>query len=74
MLAALLSVMLLTSENSATATTVPQEPVSSEAAVDPDKKICKRQPVTGQLQGTKRVCLTAEQWKRAQEATQRTRR
>jgi hypothetical protein len=73
MLAALFSVMLLTSENSAAATTVPQEPVAAEA-VDPDKKICKRQPVTGQLQGTKRVCMTAEQWKRAQESAQRTRR
>jgi hypothetical protein len=72
MFAALFSVLLLTSENSAAAAAVPQEPVASEA-VDPNKKICKRQPVTGQLQGTKRVCMTAEQWKRAQEAAQRKR-
>lgn len=73
MLAALFSVLLLASETNATAATEAQAPVTNEAA-DPDKKICKRQPVTGQLQGTKRVCMTAEQWKRAQEAVQRAKR
>jgi len=74
MLAALFSVMLIASENAAT-TTVPSAPSATEAAeaVDPNKKICKRQPVTGQLQGTKRVCMTAEQWKRVQESDQRRR-
>ena len=70
MFAALFSVMLIASESAATTNTAPPAPVANEA-VDPDKKICKRQPVTGQLQGTKRVCMTAEQWKRVQEATQR---
>jgi hypothetical protein len=46
---------------------------SNDHRFEADKKICKRQPVTGQLQGTKRVCMTAEQWKRVQEATQRRR-
>jgi hypothetical protein len=73
MLAALFSILLIASENAATTATTQQAPVANEAA-DPDKKICKRQPVTGQLQGTKRVCMTAEQWKRAEEATQRGRR
>ncbi|HET9397373.1 MAG TPA: hypothetical protein VFO45_00990 [Sphingomicrobium sp.] len=77
MLVALLSVMLFASQT--TATTPSSAPSTNETSgaaetSDPDKKICKRQPVTGQLQGTKRVCMTAEQWKRAQEATQRTRR
>ena len=75
MLAALFSVLLVASDDVAT-TTTPSAPATNEAAeaYDPDKKICKRQAVTGQLQGTKRVCMTAEQWKRIQEATQRGRR
>lgn len=74
MLAALFSVLLIASEPVA-ATPAPQAPATNEAseAADPNKKICKRQPVTGQLQGTKRVCMTAEQWKRVQEADQRRR-
>jgi len=75
MLTALFSVMLIASETGTT-TSTPPAPVANEAAEapDPDKKICKRMAVTGQLQGTKRVCMTAEQWKRAQEAMQRVRR
>ena len=73
MLVALFSVMLIASEN--VATTPPAAPATNEAAESPEanKKICKRQPVTGQLQGTKRVCMTAEKWKRVQEADQRRR-
>ena len=76
MFVALLSVMLIASETTATTNTAPTAPVSNEAgeAPDPNKKICKRQQVTGQLQGTKRVCMTAEQWKRVQAADARTRR
>jgi hypothetical protein len=72
MFVALLSGMLLASETVAN-TAAPPAPVANEAAeaADPNKKICKRQLVTGQLQGTKRVCMTAEQWKRVQEASQR---
>lgn len=75
MFVALLSVMLIASETAGT-NAVPPAPVTNETAETPDpgKKICKRQPVTGQLQGTKRVCMTAEQWKRVQEADARTRR
>ncbi len=76
MFVALLSVMLIASESTATTNTTPPAPVTNEGAEapDPGKKICKRQQVTGQLQGTKRVCMTAEQWKRVQEADARTRR
>lgn len=72
MFAALFSVLLISSEGTTSAATAPQAPIANEAA-EPEKKICKRQPVTGQIQGTKRVCMTAEQWKRAQEANQRRR-
>jgi hypothetical protein len=73
MFVALFSVMVFASES--VATTPPPAPATNEAADAPDqnKKICKRQPVTGQLQGTKRICMTAEQWKRVQEADSRRR-
>lgn len=73
MFVALLSVMLIASETTATNATAPQAPAASEAAPEPEKKICKRQPVTGQIQGTKRVCMTAEKWKQMQEADRRRR-
>ncbi|MDP9424148.1 MAG: hypothetical protein M3Q19_15180 [Pseudomonadota bacterium] len=72
MLAVLFSVMLVASETTTAPQTNNQSPVTNEAA-EREKKICKRQPVTGQIQGTKRVCMTAEQWKRVQEADQRRR-
>lgn len=72
MIAALFSVLLIASEGTTGTAVTPPAPVANEVT-DADKKICKRQPVTGQLQGTKRVCMTAEQWKRVQEATQRRR-
>ena len=72
MFAALFSVLLISSEAATSAAVTPPTAVANEVA-EPDKKICKRQPVTGQLQGTKRVCMTAEQWKRVQEANQRRR-
>lgn len=72
MFVALFSVMLITSETAAATEGTPPVPVSNEAA-EVEKKICKRQPVTGQIQGTKRVCMTAQQWKRVQEANQRRR-
>lgn len=72
MLAALFSVLLVASETASGAASTPPSPVTNEAA-EPEKKICKRQPVTGQIQGTKRICMTAEQWKRVQDADQRRR-
>ena len=73
MFVALLSLMLIASETTATNATAAQAPAANEVAAEPEKKICKRQPVTGQIQGTKRVCMTADQWKRVQEADQRRR-
>ena len=74
MLSVLFSVLLVASDSaSAEVPAAPPTPVANETAEAP-KKICKRQQVTGQLQGTKRVCMTAEQWKRAQDATQRAKR
>ena len=81
MLSALFSLLLLTADSAAVnvATQAPVEDEtsaagSSQAGDEGSRKICKRQPVTGQLQGTKRVCMTADQWKRTQETTQRARR
>ena len=73
MFVALFSVMLLASETAATVPAETQAPVTNETTEAP-KKICKRQPVTGQLQGTKRVCMTAEQWQAAQGASTRGKR
>lgn len=75
MLPLLFSVLLVASEAASATTTTPQSPTANETAEapNPEKKICKRQPVTGQIQGTKRICMTAEQWKRVQEADQRRR-
>lgn len=68
------SIMLLATESTVTTPPAAQVDNKTAEAPDPDKKFCKRQPVTGQLQSTKRICMTAEQWKRAQEASQRRRR
>jgi hypothetical protein len=79
MIAALLSLFLISSDAAATSN-VTQAPSGEEAAAttteasEAPKKICKRQPVTGQIQGTKRVCMTAEQWKAAQQSAERARR
>lgn len=76
MFAVLFSVLLVASETTATTNTTPAAPIGNEAAQpaeDAGKKICKRQQVTGQIQGTKRVCMTAEQWKRVQQADSRRR-
>ncbi|HEU4958574.1 MAG TPA: hypothetical protein VFT40_13225 [Sphingomicrobium sp.] len=72
MFIALFSVMLVASEGAASTEVTPSAPIANEAA-EAEKKICRRQPVTGQIQGTKRVCMTAEQWKRVREANERRR-
>lgn len=79
MFVALLSVMLFASETVATTNTTPATPIANGAASAPGapqppataesakepKKICRRQPpITGQVR-SKRICLTAEQWKAA---------
>jgi hypothetical protein len=69
MFVALFSVMLVASEGAAATEVTPPVPIATEAA-EAERKICKRERVTGQIQGTKRVCMTAEQWKRVREANE----
>ena len=74
MFVALLGMMLIASEEPAITGTENPPAAAATEAPNPEKKICKRQQVTGQIQGTKRVCMTAEQWRRAQEAAERAKR
>ncbi|HET6940807.1 MAG TPA: hypothetical protein VFH89_01460 [Sphingomicrobium sp.] len=69
-----LGVLLLVSGNVPTDSATAQVP-AQQAAADADadankadkveKKICKREESTESRLGGKRICLTAEQWKRA---------
>jgi hypothetical protein len=53
----------------ATATTVTAPAPAIEASKE-ERKICKREAVTTSLYGSKRICLTANQWRqREQRAT-----
>jgi len=64
MIPALISVMLLVSDTAAE-TAAPTAPASAEAAEVPkaERQICKREPIAGSQYGSKRVCMTAAQWK-----------
>jgi len=65
-----LGVLLLVSGNVPTDSATAQAP-AQQATADADKadkaekKICKREESTESRLGGKRICLTAEQWKRA---------
>lgn len=62
MIPALFSVMLLASgADAAVATTAP----TTETAEAPkaERQICKREPIPSSQYRTKRVCMTASQWK-----------
>ena len=65
-----LGVLLLVSGNVPTDSAAAQAP-AQQATADADKadkgekKICKREESTESRLGGKRICLTAEQWKRA---------
>lgn len=69
----ILSALLSASEPGVASAPAPQSPVAKETD-EPKRKICRRQQVTGQLQGTKRVCMTPEQWKRLKEESPPSRR
>jgi len=58
---ALLSLLLLASDTSASA---PAEPVAPATAEKPkaERKICRREEATESRLAAKRVCLTAAQW------------
>ena len=61
MITALFSVLLLASDAAAAA----PAPASTEAPKE-EKKICKREMATESRMGSKRVCLTAAQWRERQ--------
>jgi hypothetical protein len=54
--------------SSSTATTANPAPVASEEPKE-EKKICKRQADTTSRMGSKRICLTAAEWKERQYQT-----
>ena len=64
MIAALFSVLLFAADTSATNTTTQPEqvPAAGEAPKE-EKKICRREMATESRMASKRVCLTAAQWK-----------
>lgn len=39
------------------------EATTGSEAPKKEKKICKREATTGTLYGSKRICMTAEQWR-----------
>lgn len=77
MLTALFSLFLLSSDAAATTAAASTEvPATAQPSVAPkeEKKICKREQVTGQIQGTKRICMTAKQWETARAGSRASRR
>lgn len=63
MITALFSVMLLTADTTETATAAaPEAPAAVEASKE-EKKICKREMASESRLGSKRICLTAAEWK-----------
>ena len=66
MIAALFSVLLFAADTSATNTTTQPEQVPAATAAEApkeEKKICKREMATESRMASKRVCLTAAEWK-----------
>lgn len=61
MLSAMFSVLLLASDPAA-GTTTPPAPAAAEETKK-ERQICKREPVSGSQYRTKRVCMTAAEWK-----------
>ncbi|HVF36964.1 MAG TPA: hypothetical protein VNA29_03370 [Sphingomicrobium sp.] len=64
MIIALLSLLLATSDTGP-ATAVSPAVTAAEPAGEPKKerKICKREQISTSLHGSKRICLTAREWK-----------
>jgi hypothetical protein len=63
MIPALFSVMLLVTD-AAAATPAPAAPATKAAeAPKAERQICKREPIAQSQYRTKRVCMTAAQWK-----------
>jgi hypothetical protein len=58
----LLSVLLLASETPAAVNPASETPIAAEAT-KAERKICKREGSTESRLGSKRICLTAAEWK-----------
>jgi hypothetical protein len=66
MITALFSVMLLADAHSAhsgSAQATAEAPAQAVEASKEERQICKREPIPSSQYRTKRVCLTAAQWK-----------
>ena len=67
MISILINALLLVAAEpaAAAATTTTTATAAAPAAEAPKKEreICKREPVSGSLHGSKRVCMTARQWR-----------
>lgn len=66
MIAALFSVLLFASDTSAAATQPQQGSNATTEAPQEEKKICKREMATESRMGSKRICLTAAEWRERQ--------
>ena len=67
MLTVALSVLLLATETAAPAPQPPAAAISQSSEVTKaERKICKREQATESRLGSKRICLTAAQWKERQ--------
>ena len=65
MITALFSIMLLADAHAAHATSAESAVPAAQAVEAPkeERQICKREPIASSQYRTKRVCLTASQWK-----------
>lgn len=65
MITALFSVMLLADAHAAHSTSAESAAPAAQAVEAPkeERQICKREPIASSQYRTKRVCLTAAQWK-----------
>jgi hypothetical protein len=71
MITALFSLLLLVDSTEASASApAPAEPAASTAKAAPteEPKICKREATTESRLGSKRICLTKEQWNQRERA------
>lgn len=61
-----LSLLLLATETAAATTAQPTDVQQATEAPKVEKKICKREQSTESRLGSKRICLTAAEWKERQ--------
>ena len=69
MLTVALSMLLLATDTTAAAPSQPVEAQQTAEAPKVEKKICKRDQATESRMGSKRICLTAAEWKERQSQT-----